>query len=272
MTAYPPADHTPVAPVVPAAPWVGGKHRLASRIIPRLQDIPHTLYAEPFIGMGGIFLRRPWKAKAEVINDLSADVVSLFRILQRHYEAFMDMLRWQLTSREEFTRLRQAAPDTLTDLERAARFLYLQRLSFGGKVNGQHFGVSREHPGRFDVTRLAPLLEAVHDRLSGVVIERLPFDDLIARYDGAGTLFYLDPPYFGCEDYYGEGMFGRPDFERLAARLATVKGRFLLSLNDTPEVRQIFAAFDIERVELSYSLNSAGAAKRRGELLISGKL
>lgn len=269
MSAYPPSDLTPIDPVVPAAPWVGGKHRLARHIIPRLQAVPHTCYAEPFIGMGGIFLRRPWKARAEVINDLSTDVVTLFRILQRHYEPFMDLLRWRLTSREEFARLRQALPETLTDLERAARFLYVQRLSFGGKVSGQHFGISRQQPARFDVTRLASLLEAVHDRLSGVVIERLPFDDLLSRYDSPATLFYLDPPYFGCEDYYGEGMFERADFERLAARLAVLKGHFLLSLNDAPEVRAIFSGFAIERVDVSYSVNPKVAGKRFGELLIS---
>ena len=55
----------------------------------------------------------------------------------------------------------------LTDLERAARFIYLQRTAFGGKVDGRHFGVSPDRPGRFDITQLRPMLEDLHQRLAG---------------------------------------------------------------------------------------------------------
>jgi DNA adenine methylase len=164
----------PVLPTAPVAPWIGGRRNLARRIIARLAQVEHTAYVGPFVGMGGVFLRRPSRARAEVINDASREVATLFRVLQRHYVPFLDMLRWQLTSRREFERLLATAPDTLTDLERAARFLYLQRLAFGGKVCGQNFGVQLAGGARFDITKLASLLEAVHERLAGVVIECLP--------------------------------------------------------------------------------------------------
>lgn len=260
----------PAASAKPAAPYLGGKSRLAARIIERLEDVPHECYVEPFVGMGGVFLRRPFRAKAEVINDVSRDVATLFRILQRHFEAFMDMLKWQLTSRAEFERLRSAEADTLTDLERAARFLYLQRTAFGGKVKGRNFGVSPSTSGRFDVLKLASILEDIHERLSGVVIECLPFGQLINTYDRPLTLFYLDPPYWGCENDYGEGVFGRADFEALATQLAGIKGRFLLSLNDTPEVRRIFRRFRIEAVETNYSVNGR-EQRKAAEMLISGR-
>jgi DNA adenine methylase len=102
----------------PLAPYVGGKRNLAARVIERIARIPHELYAEPFIGMGGVFLRRARPAKCEVINDASRDVANFFRILQRHYVAFLDMLRWQLTTRADFERLMATNPATLTDLER----------------------------------------------------------------------------------------------------------------------------------------------------------
>lgn len=260
---------TAVPACQPVAPWIGGKARLAKQIIPRLKEIPHTTYVEPFMGMGGIFLRRPWRSKSEVINDLSADVVTLFRVLQRHYEAFMDMLRWQITSREQFAVLRRANPDSLTDLERAARFLYLQRLAFSGNVRNPNFAISAIHPGRFDVVKLGSMLEAVHERLSAVTIERLPYAELIARYDKPTTLFYLDPPYWGCEGHYGDGLFSPADFAAMAALLRGIKGRFVLSLNDVPEVRQTFAGFGMTELEVSYSFNPRSAGKRFGELLIS---
>jgi len=190
---------SPVAPTEPVAPYLGGKRHLAARIVARLAMIPHDTYVEPFVGMGGVFLRRPFRARGEVINDISGDVATLFRVLQRHYVALMDLLRWQVTSRAEFERLLAANPATLTDLERAARFLYVQRLAYGGKVTGRNFGVVVGGPARFDVTRLAQQLAEVHERLAGVVIEQLPFLDVLTRYDSPGTLFYLDPPYFGGE-------------------------------------------------------------------------
>ena len=260
----------PVRPVSPAAPYIGGKRNLASRLVALIATIPHETYVEPFVGMGGVFLRRTSRARAEVINDISRDVSNLWRILQRHYVPFMDMLRWQLTSRAEFERLQAENPDALTDLERAARFLYLQRTAFGGKVNGRNFGVDRRSPGRFDVTKLEQILADIHERLAAVTIERLPYADLIRRYDGAGTLFYLDPPYWGCERDYGDGVFERADFERLSEQLSEIRGRFVLSINDTPGAREVFGRFAFDEVETTYTLSTAaiGAGKRAGELVV----
>jgi DNA adenine methylase len=267
------AGHTgwrAVTPLAGAAPYIGGKRNLAKRLVERIEATPHECYAEPFVGMGGVFLRRRSAPRLEVINDRSADVATFFRVLQRHYVAFVEMLRFQLTVRAEFERLVATDPDTLTDLERAARFYYLQRTAFGGKVHGRTFGVSPERPGRFDVTRLIPELEELHNRLAGVVIERLPYGEFIARYDRDYTLFYIDPPYFGSERDYGRDMFTRDDFERLAAQLATIKGRFILSINDAPEIRRVFARFAIEAVRTTYSVGS-GKPKAARELIVTSK-
>ncbi len=264
---------TPTRPVSPVAPYIGGKRRLAAEVIARIAAMPsHRIYAEGFVGMGGVFLRRPFKAHAEVVNDISQDVTTLFRILQRHYLPFLEMLRWQVTSRTEFERLLASDPDTLTDLERAARFLYLQRTAFGGKVVGQSFGVAPTNPGRFDVTRLATILEAVHERLAGVVIERLPWPQFLARYDRPETLFYLDPPYYGNESDYGVGVFAPEDFTGLADALRALRGRVILSLNDHPEVRRIFAGFAIEAVEVGYSVGGGARQIRAREVFITKPL
>ncbi len=218
--------------------------------------------------MGGIFLRRPERAKSEVINDYNREVSNFFRILQRHYVAFMEMMRFQITTRAEFERLTRTAPETLTDLERAARFLYLQRTAFSGKPSGQNFATDKVHPARFDITKLAPMLEDLHSRLTRVVIECLPYQDFIRRYDGDETLFYLDPPYYRCEHYYGKDLFHRDDFVTLSELLGEIKGRFILSLNDVPEIRELFKSFHIEAIKTHYSVNK-GKRKEAGEVLIS---
>ncbi|PTR05141.1 MULTISPECIES: DNA adenine methylase [unclassified Novosphingobium] len=259
----------PVSPTRPPAPYIGGKKMLAKRLVAQINAVPHRLYAEPFVGMGGVFFRRDQRPKCEVINDWSEDVATFFRILQRHYVAFMDMLRWQVTSRAGFERLRGQDPSTLTDLERAARFLYLQKLTFGGKVAGRVFGVDTGGPARFDVAKVGPVLEAAHERLSSVVIERLPWADFVARYDRPGTLFYLDPPYFGCETDYGRDLFDRDQFEAMADQLRDIKGRFILSLNDRPEVRRIFDGFTMEAVPVRYTVGGMAQSRVVGEVIIS---
>lgn len=262
------ATLSPVQPARPVAPYVGGKKNLSRRICALIDATPHELYAEAFVGMGGVFLRRTARPRTEIVNDFSQDVSTFYRVLQRHYVAFLDMLRFQITSRAEFERLCLVDPATLTDLERAARFLYLQRTAFGGKVVGRNFAMEKHgRGGRFDVSKLQPMLEDLQERMSGVIIERLDFAAFIARYDGPGALFYCDPPYFGTEGYYGEDLFSRADFERLSAALQAIKGRFILSINDAPEIRELFAWATIEPVTLAYTL-SQGSTEGR-ELIIS---
>lgn len=260
-----------VEPLSGPAPYFGGKKLLSGRIIARIEKVPHLCYAEPFTGMGGVFFRRRFAPPAEVVNDASRDVATFFRVLQRHFQALVDMMRWQLTTRAEFHRLIATVPDTLTDLERSARFFYLQRAGFGGKVRGRSFGTSAVRAGAFDITRIVPHLEELHARLAGVTIECLDYREFIERYDRPTTLFYLDPPYLGFEKEY-EGGFTRDDFGRLAEQLAGLEGHFILSLNDHPFVRKCFAGFRISRVPITYTAgNPRGPAKRAHELIICGK-
>lgn len=233
---------------------------------PRMASSLATAASDP---LGGVFFRRTAAPKSEVINDRNGEVVNLFRILQRHYPQFMDTLKFQITSRREFERLKSCDPATLTDLERAARFLYLQKLAFGGKVSSQNFGVDVSRSARFNLTRLAPMLEDVHERLAGVVLENLDWSDFIDRYDRPGTLFYLDPPYFGSEDDYGRALFGRDQFAAMAERLKRLQGRFILSINDMPEIRALFSRFGLQSEELTYSVGG-GKGTSAKELIVCG--
>jgi DNA adenine methylase len=261
-------DLIPVTPADPPAPWIGGKRHLARRICAILAATAHDAYAEPFVGMGGVFLRRAQRPRVEVINDASGDVVNLFRVLQRHDRALLRELRWRPAMRVEFDRLKGARIQDLTDIERAARFLYLQRLAYAGKVAGRTFGVDPTQPMAFDLARLEPRLERIHQRLGGVIIEHLDWADFLPRYDRPGTLFYLDPPYWGSEGDYGSGLFARADFERLAQALEGLQGRFLLSINDVPETRTAFAWADLLPVETRYSIGDAERGAAVPELLI----
>lgn len=262
---------SPVGDCDPPAAWMGGKRHLARRICAALAATPHAAYCEPFIGMGGVFLRRRVRPPVEVINDISGDVVTLFRVLQRFPEALLRELKWRPAMRAEFDRLKEMRDCDLLDIERAARFLYLQTLAFGGKVTGQNFGTATSQPHNFDLARIERRIRRLHDRLAGVVIENLDWLDFLARYDKPGSLFYLDPPYWGCEGDYGAGLFIQGDFQRMADRLRAGEAKFLLSINDRPELREMFAWADIEAVKTTYSIAGGAHADTNVRELLIGR-
>ena len=224
--------------------------------------------------MGGVFLRRPRRPKSEIVNDINGEVVNLFRMVREHPQELARQFDWASASRATFRRLCAVDPDTLTDIQRAARFAYLQTNAFGGKpatniTAGQTGMVTPHHRARFAATRMRRLIAAAHRRLAHVHIDRLDWAVFLERYDREFVLFYIDPPYLGHEQDYGKGLFERGDFARMATMLDKLKGRFILSLNDTPETREMFKGFRIEAVTTRYSAN-AKATRRAGELLISG--
>jgi len=108
-------------------------------------------------------------------------------------------------------------------------------------------------------SKLEAILESVHERLAGVVIENLPWQNFIERYDRDGMLFYLDPPYWGNETDYGKNIFSRDDFRQLADTLSSIKGCFIMSLNAVAGVYETFAAFRIDEVNCTYSVASKGS-------------
>lgn len=231
-------------------PWLGGKSRLADKIIKRIPS--HERYAEVFTGAGWVFFRKP-QTRLESLNDINGDLVAFYRVLQNHLEEFCRQFKWLLTSREMFDDFRsQQEARGLTDIQRASRFYYTQRLAFAGRQDGV-FGVDKSSPPRINLVRMEEELSRVHLRLTNVIIEHLHWTEYLARYDDAGTFFYLDPPYWGCEDDYGRDLFAREDFKALSEHLAEVKGTFLLSINDVPEIRELFATFNIEEVSTLYS-------------------
>jgi DNA adenine methylase len=248
----------------PIIPWIGGKRRLAKHILPLFPE--HTCYVEPFAGAAALYFMKP-PVKTEVLNDINGELVNLYRVVQHHLEEFIRQFRWALTSRQLFEWAKVAAPETLTDVQRAARFYYLQRLAFGGKVEGRTFGTTTTGGVRFNLLRIEEDLSAAHLRLARTTIEHLSWQACIERYDRPHTLFYCDPPYWGTEGY---GVaFGLENYQAMAELAWSIKGRMVISVNDIPEMRQVFAGLPMDRLEIRYTLGGNDAqTKPTGELLI----
>lgn len=247
----------------PIIPWIGGKRRLADIIIPRFP--PHTCYVEVFAGGAALYFLRP-PAEVEVINDVNGELVNLYRVVQHHLEEFVRQFKWALSSRQVFKWLQDTPPAGMTDIQRAARFFYLQHHAFGGKVEGQTWGTATTAPP-VNLLRVEEQLSAAHLRLSGTHVEHLDWRECMRRYDRAHTLFYLDPPYWQTEGY---GVpFPWDEYEAMADKMKTLQGKAILSINDHPDIRRCFSAFHMESLEIGYSLNNrAGAAAQRRELII----
>ncbi len=130
----------------------------------------------------------------------------------------------------------------------------------------QSFHYSVVQRSNFQPNKIPEVLEATNRRLQGVQLEKLSFDKAIEKYDRPTTFFYIDPPYWGLKLY--QFNFDEKDFRQLRAVLQKIKGKFLLSLNDLPEVRKLFAGFHIRPITLAYSAQMK-AGRRYSELLIS---
>ena len=246
----------------PIIPWMGGKRRLADRLIPLFP--PHECYVEVFAGGAALYFMRP-PAEVEVLNDVNGELINLYRVVKCHLEEFVRQFKWALSSREVFKWLQDTPPHTLTDLQRAARFFYLQQHAFGGKVDGQTWGTATTTPP-LNLLRIEESLSAAHLRLSGAYIENLDWYKCMERYDRPHTLFYLDPPYWETAGY---GVaFEFEQYEKMAELMGRLKGKAILSLNDHPDIRRVFAAFQMDTTGIQYNVGGGGNAVERKELII----
>ena len=244
--------------------YIGGKSKLSETIIKMIPK--HQGYCEVFAGAGWVFFRKE-PSRYEVINDLDSDLITFYRVLQNHIEEFLKQFKWLLSSREWFEDWKkQQEAGGLTDIQRAARYYYLQRHSFAGLVRNRRFGVGQLNLPRINFLRIEEELSEVYIRLVRVTIENLPWQDFIRRYDRSQMFFYLDPPFYKAP-YYKHNM-EMEDYIEMAKILAKIKSCFILNINDHPEIRYVFKTFNIKPVELNYLAAKKGPNKGK-ELLIS---
>ncbi len=226
----------------------------------------HQAYCEVFAGAAWVFFRKE-PSRYETINDLDSDLVAFYRVLQNHLEEFLKQFKWILSSREWFEDWkRQQEAGGLTDIQRAARYYYLQRHCFSGRVCPRSIGARPLALPKINILRLEEELSWVHIRLARVYIENLPWQEFLKRYDKKQTFFYLDPPYFKKPLY--QHNLELEDYQEMAKKLSKIKAKFILSINDLPEMRETFKAFKIKAVKLKYSTPKDSCPEGK-ELLVS---
>ncbi|AIN12712.1 MULTISPECIES: DNA adenine methylase [Yersinia pseudotuberculosis complex] len=248
---------------IPIIPWIGGKRRLSKHILPLFPQ--HECYVEPCCGGAALYFMKP-ESRVEVINDVNGELINLYRVVKHHLEEFVHQFKWALSSRQIFKWMQITPEETLTDIQRAARFYYLQSSAFGGKVKGQTYGTSTTSAPRLNLLRFEETLSAAHLRLSRTYIEHLDWVACIKKYDRPHTLFYLDPPYWGTEGYGTE--FGLEQYQHMAELARGIQGHMIISVNNIDEMRQMFRGLTTKTADIRYSLGGTGRQKKQSRELI----
>lgn len=191
----------------------------------------------------------------------SGNLINLYRCIKYHCEELQKELNWLAISREQFfDNKSQLNARGLTDIQRAARYFHIIKVSFG--ADRKTFGTNKKN-----LTNSIEYLAEVQERLKNVVIENRDFESLIRVYDRPGALFYLDPPYHGTEKYY-EGGFSHDDHIRLKTVLDGIKGKFILSYNDDEFIRDLYKDYHIEGISRNSNLTNKLNADTFDEVII----
>lgn len=217
--------------------WVGGKKALRDDVIIRMPPF-YDKYIEVFGGAGWVLFRKTPENEAEVFNDFNSNLVNLYRCVRDNPAKLKYKLRYVLNSREDFRWLvflhKKGIFTRFHDYDRAAKFYQLIRYSYGSALESF---ASQPH----SIWNDFPLIDMASRRLQKVIIENQDFEVLIKHYDSPGSFFYCDPPYYATESYYKDVGFTKNDHVRLRDTLSKIKGKFLVSYNDCPEIRELWA-------------------------------
>ena len=246
--------------------WVGGKKALRDEILARFPR-NYKRYIEVFGGAGWVLFHKPPGNDFEVFNDFNGNLVNLYRCVREQPEALRDELRYMLNSRLDFEYMKQMlhSQAVLPDVRRAAYYYALIRYSYAAGTST--FG-SKPHA----MWNNFPLIESAAGRLQKVVIENKDCVKLIRQYDRPESFFYCDPPYYNADQYYEAVSTDGFDHVGLADALLGIKGKFLLSYNDCPEIRALYDRPGIVIEGISRLSNIAQRyenGKQYPELLIS---
>ena len=215
----------------------GGKSRLVKRLIPMFPTDIET-FVEPFVGAGNIFWRLDHKPEIKyVINDFDEIVVKIFKAL-KNGDKCLETAGKEI-SREEFKRLMNKTGRTGCDEINIIRNSFYSKGKTYNPLNNRQKTYAKER------------LEEAQEILKNTTILNQSFEKVIEKYDDKTTFFYLDPPYENTNlNDYNQNDYVTP--EQVYDAVKNIKGRFLLSYNDSSNIRNIFKEFNIKTIKTQY--------------------
>jgi DNA adenine methylase len=233
----------------------GGKYRLYKKIIANFPEgYTEMTYVEPFVGGGSIFFNKE-RCKKEVINDFDDIMYNFYKETQKDYKVLEKRINGTYTEKD-FYKLKDMKPTSIMGKTVQHYILgFLSYLGFKlqcdiGRAGGTHRIIDRD-------------LEPYHIQLENVTILNEDYKKVIEKYDSPNTFFYLDPPYEDSTKNISE--YKDIDMDDFANVIYKVKGKFLMSINNSPNIRRLFKGYKIKKIKAHYELSPKYVA----ELLIS---
>lgn len=230
----------------------GGKHFLSKTIV-KMIPTDYKIYCEPFFGAGAVFFRKGRReGEVEVINDADEDVYFIMQLLKENSNWVNEHFN-RTPDKKYFESIRDSR-QPLHVLERLKTSFYNKGVSFNEAL--------------FSNKTIQTDYSPYSERLKDTIILNNDYTYIINAYDSPTTFFYLDPPYEVCNKGFYKGH-NNIDYTALRDKLKTIKGRFLMSINDSPNIRDIFKDFNIQEVSTRYSVCKKTNIRKVGELVIT---
>lgn len=265
--------------------FIGGKSLSAKKIVEAIPE--HQCYVEPFAGALWVLFQKQ-TSKVEVINDINGELINFWRVIQRQHNEFIERGKYEMYSRElhheYYTDFDSGKHFKLSNLERAFRFFYLIKASFASKFGSSWgFGPSRNMGDSF--FNEFKIIDQIAERLKHIQIDNKDFQSVIEDYDREYTFTFIDPPYIktNVDEQYFKSMeannvigFTLNDHQRLFNTLSKIKGKFLLTIDDSFFIRERYCEGEqgskgfywIEN-EVAYSSMDKNSRRHVTELIIT---
>lgn len=235
-------------PLAPPFPWVGGKRKEIKHLEPMFPA--YKTYSEPFVGAGAVYWHeRPDKA---VINDYNPDVTVFYKEIKR---GDLDKIHNKLDrqrnhiDKKHYDNMKYSNPKT--DLDKAYKFYYMRKTTWSANVDykkdGSVSGSFGKVPGGNSINkRDSP--EDYEKTMKGTRVMTGDFEKAARAADSPSTFHFFDPPYDSADDNYTGESFGRENHRRLAKLFYSLKGKAMITVNDTPFIRSLYKKKDIKKV------------------------
>jgi DNA adenine methylase len=260
--------------------WVGGKRQLLPLI---KENLPAQInrYLEVFFGGGALFFNI--EAQSSIINDINPELINVYQTIKdQHLELIKKLKKHKLKHSESYYyKVRALLPREMSRVERAARFIYLNKTCFNGLYRENSKGQFNVPCGRYtnpnivDEENIQCLNKYFKE--TNVIIENMSYQDFLLKHAQAGDFIYLDPPYFPLKKN-SFTKYNKTDFlENEQIKLANLfkeldqKGcKLLLSNSNTSFIKKLYKDFKIIEVSATRAINSNGQkrAKAKIEVLV----
>jgi len=261
----------------PVIKWAGGKRQMLGQY---QEYFPSTFgrYHEPFLGGAAVFFHL--SPPMAVLSDSNDDLINMYRVIQTKVDLLIEDLSLHQNDSEYYYQVREMKVDTLSDVQRASRLIFLNKTCYNGLYRVNRKGMFNVPFGKYKSPRIIDvnILLAANRALQRAVLIRAGFE-VVLENARPGDFVYFDPPYFPVSrtanftDFTNQ-PFSTGDHERLANIFDELARRgclVMLSNSDTPYVRELFDGYRAGMVSLTANRSINSKADRRGpvgELLI----